>query len=269
MKIIEATLKDFNTVHEIVHTTITKIYPLYYPIDVVQFFLNHHSIDNIKNALAVEYILLIELQGRIIGTGSIFKNEIKRMFILPEFQGRGYGSVLLKELEHNAENEGYDTIILDASLPGYSLYEKRGYTSVKYNKVVTPKGHVLCYNQMLKAVKNSNFLIDYNNRIFTSISNSDNGEVSNKTIFKYNQQDNIIWAEYFGGEIVKGYLIGTSDIDGKLDFCYQHINTGKQIRTGKCNSTPEILNDGRIKLFEEWEWTNGDISKGSSIIEEI
>jgi GNAT superfamily N-acetyltransferase len=269
MKIYKATLNDFDIIHKIVHTTVSEVYPLYYPEDVVQFFLNYHSLENIKGALELEYILLIEIDGEIIGTGSLSKNEIKRMFILPQFQGKGYGGIILSKLEEKALYEGYNSIILDASLPAYSLYEKRGYEPVKYNKIATPRGQILCYNQMLKVLSNACSAINYNGRIFTSISNSDNGEVSDKTLFYYKQQNNIIWSEYSGGEIVKGYLIGTVSIDGKLEFCYQHINTKNQLRAGICNSTPQVLTDGRIRLMEEWEWTNGDKSKGSSIIEEI
>jgi hypothetical protein len=29
------------------------------------------------------------------------------------------------------------------------------------------------------------------------------------------------------------------------------------------------LPNGRLRLHEEWQWTNGDLSKGRSIVEEI
>lgn len=32
---------------------------------------------------------------------------------------------------------------------------------------------------------------------------------------------------------------------------------------------PEILPTGKIRLLEQWQWTNGDNSMGQSIIEEI
>jgi hypothetical protein len=50
---------------------------------------------------------------------------------------------------------------------------------------------------------------------------------------------------------------------------YEHINTNNEIKTGKCNSTPKILKDGRIELSEKWEWTNGEKSKGESKIIEL
>jgi hypothetical protein len=39
--------------------------------------------------------------------------------------------------------------------------------------------------------------------------------------------------------------------------------------TGRCVSTPEILNDGRLRLHEKWHWTCSDFSEGESIVEEI
>jgi hypothetical protein len=112
-------------------------------------------------------------------------------------------------------------------------------------------------------------MIDYNNRAFRSIQNSSTGEVSSETLFHYHQQDNIVWAEYSGGEIVRGQLIAKCDADGHLDMRYQHINKRGELMTGKCRSTPEILSDGRIRLHEKWQWTCGDRSAGESVIEEI
>jgi hypothetical protein len=38
--------------------------------------------------------------------------------------------------------------------------------------------------------------------------------------------------------------------------------------TGICHSKPEILSNGKIRLYEEWKWTSGDKSGGKSILEE-
>jgi hypothetical protein len=112
--------------------------------------------------------------------------------------------------------------------------------------------------------------INYNNKIFVSISNTENGEVNEETIFHYYQENDYIWAEYYGGKIIKGFLVGYIDNNGILHFNYEHINNEKIIRTGECKSEPKKLNDGRIELKETWEWTNGDKSKGESkIIEKL
>lgn len=71
--------------------TIQKIYPGYYPSGAVQFFLDLHSKAGIEKAMSSEEIYLVIVQGKIIGTGSIRKNEICRLFILPEYHGKGIG----------------------------------------------------------------------------------------------------------------------------------------------------------------------------------
>ena len=111
--------------------------------------------------------------------------------------------------------------------------------------------------------------LSYDGRKFVPQVNTENGEADGQTVFEYHQDGNMLWADYCGGEIIKGQLLGTVDANGELDFYYQHINLQNQIRVGKCHSIPQILGDGKIELCEEWQWLNGDMSKGSSVIREI
>ena len=111
-------------------------------------------------------------------------------------------------------------------------------------------------------------MIDYNGKIFSPISNSENGETSNETVFIYQQIGNILTSEYSGGKIKKGHLIGIVDENGNIDMRYHQVNEKNEIMTGICKSKPEILENGKIRLHESWEWTSGDNSKGQSIIEE-
>jgi len=111
--------------------------------------------------------------------------------------------------------------------------------------------------------------MNYNDKKFTPISNTQNGETSEQTIFHYKQNENILTCEYFGGKIIKGQLIGLVDKNGKIDMRYHQVNTNGQIMTGICKSRPEILANGKIRLHEDWQWTSGDNSNGHTIIEEI
>ncbi|PKL80966.1 MAG: n-acetylglutamate synthase [Ignavibacteriae bacterium HGW-Ignavibacteriae-4] len=111
-------------------------------------------------------------------------------------------------------------------------------------------------------------MIDYNGKIFRPIVNSENGETSSETVFKYNQTGNILTSEYSGGKIKMGHLIGIVDENGNIDMRYHQVNNRNEIMTGICKSRPEFLENGKIRLHESWEWTSGDKSKGQSIIEE-
>jgi len=110
-------------------------------------------------------------------------------------------------------------------------------------------------------------VFNLNGKKFKSISNSNNGEVNSETIFHYRQFKNIVWSTYQGGDVLFGTLSGKFD-KNKLIFTYQHQNIKGEFKTGKCESTPEII-DNKIRLKEKWEWTCDDYSKGESVIEEI
>ena len=111
--------------------------------------------------------------------------------------------------------------------------------------------------------------INYDKRRFRAVENSPTGEVSGETVFYYHQKNDLVWAEYTGGAIVFGNLVAKVSANDALEMRYQHINSSGELMTGKCFSAPEILDDGRIRLYEKWQWTSGDLSSGESIIEEI
>lgn len=61
-------------------------------------------------------------------------------------------------------------------------------------------------------------------------------------------------------------MIGFVELNGELDFYYMHINQNNDIRIGKCHSVPRFLDNGKIELAEQWQWLNGDKSKGLSTV---
>lgn len=265
----------FDDVYNVVHATIGETYPKYYPQTAVDFFHSHHSKENMAAQLPNEITLVLfddsddnnNNTNKLIGVASLSKNEIKRFFILPEYQGRGYGKKLLHELEKKIDHEKYDTFILDASLGAVEFYRKNGYVYRDYKTIELPDHNYLCYLEMYKNINVTK--INYDGKVFTSEQNSANGEVDSETVFYYRQDRDVVWAEYFGGSIKKGFLVGAVKDDGELEFNYQHINLNREIKTGKCYSVPKILEDGRVALGEKWEWTCGDRSKGESVIVEV
>jgi hypothetical protein len=112
-------------------------------------------------------------------------------------------------------------------------------------------------------------MINYDGKVFRPVQNTENGETDAETIFQYRQNGAIVTAEYQGGNIVYGHLVALVDSEGKLDMRYHQVNRAGELMTGVCRSTPEILPDGKIRLHERWRWTSGDLSEGSSLVEEL
>ncbi len=110
-------------------------------------------------------------------------------------------------------------------------------------------------------------MYDLHNKKFKGLDNTDNGEVSEDTIFHYRQKDNIVWATYEGGDIIFGTLSGRLDRD-TIAFNYQHRNIFEEFMTGRCITTI-TKKGGKLFLNENWQWTCGDHTNGKSILQEI
>ena len=149
MEYIKAELENLNDVFRIVQNTIRTIYPKYYPKEVVDFFCELHNRENIAKDIENGIVGILLVDKQIIGTGSHDGNHITRVYVLPEFQGKGYGSFIMQSLEDDISSK-YDTTALDASLPASHLYECRGYYTVKHEKCLVENDVVLVYEVMEK-----------------------------------------------------------------------------------------------------------------------
>jgi len=121
--------------------------------------------------------------------------------------------------------------------------------------------------------------VTYHNRRFRPAKTTENGEVNADTVFHYRQEGAVLWATYEGGGVRHGHMIGTVAANGDLAFRYHHLSAadhhaadnaaGGEPVSGMCHSRLEVLPDGRYRLFEQWQWTSGDLSAGTSVLEEI
>ncbi len=149
MKYIKATEKHVEKIFQLVQDTIKTIYPKYYPREVVEFFCQLHSKENILKDIQNGSVGILLKDNVIVGTGSFEDNHITRVYVAPRFQKQGFGSYIMQWLE-NEIGQRYDTVYLDASLPASCLYEKRGYKTMKHSKWLVKNGVILVYEVMEK-----------------------------------------------------------------------------------------------------------------------
>lgn len=151
MKYERATIADLEAVYDMVQHTITIIYPKYYPKEVVDFFCELHGREAILKDIENGNVGVLKEDDKMIGTGSFVGNHITRVYVLPEYQHKGYGTFIIKKLETQISGN-YDTAILDASLPAVMLYEKLGYHTLKHDEYALENGVVLVYDVMEKGL---------------------------------------------------------------------------------------------------------------------
>lgn len=108
-------------------------------------------------------------------------------------------------------------------------------------------------------------MIDYDGRRFSPVTESPGPA----PVAQYHQQQDLIWAEFSGGEVRRGSIAGTCDPEGVLNFAYCMVLASGEAVTGVCRSIPEVLADGRIRLTEYWERFGSGASSGVSTLEEL
>ncbi|MCL6267418.1 hypothetical protein [Flagellimonas myxillae] len=104
---------------------------------------------------------------------------------------------------------------------------------------------------------------NFNNKTFLLVDNSEAGTVNTETVFKYQQNENVITGEYAGGAIVCGNIIGTLKGEN-LQMVYQCLTKEGELKSGRANADVSLDNQGKIRLKLDWQWLTATGEKGTS-----
>lgn len=153
MELMLAENRDAQQVYVLVQETIKVVYPKYYLKEIVDMFCEFHSRENIiKDIEAGNTYILMENEA-IIGTGTKKENHISRVYVLPQYQKKGYGTFIMDQLEGMIRGK-YDRVDIDASLPACRLYSRLGYQTVDHGIWECKNGVILIYEIMNKQLIN-------------------------------------------------------------------------------------------------------------------
>lgn len=149
MEIRKAEEGDFGIVKDITQGTIAEIYPHYYPAGAVAFFLKHHCDENISRDIAEGIVYILFDNDVAVGTVTLAGTEINRLFVLPKYQGKGYGRALLDFAEDEITKHSV-VVALHSSLPAKKIYLKRGYRVIENRCAMVGDNDYLCVDIMAK-----------------------------------------------------------------------------------------------------------------------
>ena len=84
-------------------------------------------------------VIIIYLEDEAVGCGCFKKYnqntaELKRMFVSPKARGLGIAQMIIRELENDARNKGFETMILETlykQIEAINLYQKVGFEIVE------------------------------------------------------------------------------------------------------------------------------------------
>jgi len=82
--------------------------------------------------------------------------ELKRMFVSPEARGLGLAQLVIKELEKEANNQGFQTMILETlfkQIEAISLYKKAGFEIVENYEPYVGLSNSICMSRSINTIE--------------------------------------------------------------------------------------------------------------------
>jgi hypothetical protein len=110
--------------------------------------------------------------------------------------------------------------------------------------------------------------ISLNNVRMKVVRTSPNGVVNESTLFTFKQLGNVVSAEYEGGLIKKGFLVGRSD-GLVLKFSYCQLQVDNVVDSGVSICVLSANDRGKITLTERFEWKSRPGEFGTNVFEEV
>lgn len=153
MELIPAKKHHAEQVYALVQETIKIVYPKYYLKEIVDMFCEFHSLKNIITDIEAGNTYILAENEEIIGTGTKNENHITRVYVLPQYQKKGYGTFIMNRLEEIIK-ETYDDVIIDASLPACRSYSHLGYQTADHGTFECKNSVILVYEIMKKQLRN-------------------------------------------------------------------------------------------------------------------
>ena len=157
IKLRDFTREDLETVKRLIYKTIEVSYSDVYPEEAIEYFKDYHSGEHILNDAREGSTIILDFSGKIIGTGTLLGTNIRRVFIDPSYQHRGFGKLVMHKLEEQAFANGISILDLSASLVSKRFYDSLGYITQKEDYIpVRNKQKLIYYAVVKKLNENTN-----------------------------------------------------------------------------------------------------------------
>ena len=115
--------------------------------------------------------------------------------------------------------------------------------------------------------ESADMTVDYDGRRFRAEAAETAGRGGAVPVGEYHQDGDLVWAEFRGGAVRIGRLVGSCAPDGVITAAYCQLLDSGELVSGQLSSRPHPLPDGRVRLEERWRRYDG--STGTSWVEEL
>lgn len=120
----------------------------------------HGFYDQFNKIVAIKYVIVAYFDGVAVGCGAVKEltaraMEVKRMYTLPEYRGKGVAATVLYQLERWTATLGYEVCMLETGIKqpeAIALYTKCGYAVIPNYGQYAGIENSVCFEKNVKAI---------------------------------------------------------------------------------------------------------------------
>mgnify|MGYP005814707709 CR=1 FL=1 len=103
---------------------------MYSPEDI-QNILNNYYLEKVIHFIESYDYFVAEKEGKIVGCVLVKAGKMRSLYVLPSFEGKGFGRKLVEVAEECAKKNGFKEMWLWSSLVSYGFYVHMGYEFIE------------------------------------------------------------------------------------------------------------------------------------------
>lgn len=138
---------EFEKVHKLIKITCETSWTTFYPKSSIEYVIELTKPDKLKETAKGNHFYVVVENGQIIGCGgirpyygSLTESGLFVIFVNPNYQGKGIGTLIIKTLENDDYGKRAKRIEIPSSIPAIPFYRKLGYEH-KNNLLNYEDGH--------------------------------------------------------------------------------------------------------------------------------
>lgn len=112
-------------------------------------------------------------------------------------------------------------------------------------------------------------VFDLDRRVFVPVHNTVGGAVSDATRFTFKQSRHEISANYEGGDVTAGHILGKFTKEDTAKLVYHCRSVAGELKSGEALAHFSVNEAGIMYIDMQWRWLNGDKLSGTSHYEEV
>jgi GNAT superfamily N-acetyltransferase len=130
-EIRRATTDDAAAISGVVIRSLRETNAADYTAEVIDAVAANFSPEKVRALFPTRAVFVALLGGRIVGTAGLDGTTVRTVFVDPEAQSRGIGTLLMEAVQALAVMNGVSRLVVPSSVTAETFYQKLGFSAVR------------------------------------------------------------------------------------------------------------------------------------------